>query len=89
MDRVHLWIHITQKQFFSSIDTMGRYSFENQSNICFWNLARLAETILHLIDQDEKNAIKLIEEILFESRKNFNNLWFKMMSKKLYLDEKR
>ncbi|MDA9749082.1 YdiU family protein, partial [Pelagibacteraceae bacterium] len=77
------------KTVFSSIDNMGRYSFENQSKICFWNLARLAETILHLIDKDEKKAIKLIEEILFESREKFNNLWFKMMSKKLYLNEKK
>ena len=41
---------------------MGRYSFENQSRICLWNLARLAETFLHLIDENENKAIKIIEK---------------------------
>ena len=47
------------KTVFSSIDKMGRYSYENQSKICLWNLARFAETFLHLIDENEKNAIKI------------------------------
>ncbi len=74
------------KTVFSSIDKMGRYSFENQSKIGLWNLARFAETFLHLIDKNEKNAIKIIEEILKESEEQFNNNWLEMMSKKLNLD---
>jgi uncharacterized protein YdiU (UPF0061 family) len=36
---------------FSSIDTQGRYAYENQPLIARWNLARFAETLLPLIDQ--------------------------------------
>jgi serine/tyrosine/threonine adenylyltransferase len=35
---------------FSSIDTHGRYAYENQPLIARWNLARFAETLLPLID---------------------------------------
>ncbi len=77
------------KTVFSSIDKMGRYSFENQSKIVLWNLARLAETFLHLIDDNEKNAIKLIEEILNKKKEKFDNAWLEMMSKKLNLDTKQ
>ncbi len=76
------------KTVFSSIDKMGRYSFENQPNITLWNLARLAETFLHLIDNDEKKAIKKIENILFKYKEKFNVNWNNMMSTKLNLDLK-
>jgi len=36
--------------FFSSIDTHGRYAFRNQPAILGWNLARLAEAMVPLID---------------------------------------
>ena len=39
---------------FSSIDTRGRYAYANQPKIAQWNLARLAETLVPLIDADEK-----------------------------------
>ena len=38
--------------FFSSIDTHGRYAFSNQPVILGWNLARLAEAMVPLIDVD-------------------------------------
>ena len=74
------------KTVFSSIDSMGRYSYDNQSKICLWNLARFAETFLNLIDEDEQNAIKIIEEILNENKEIFHSNWLKMMSKKLNLE---
>ena len=74
------------KKVFSSIDKMGRYSFENQSKITLWNLARFAETFLHLIDSNEKTAIKKIEDILNKYKKLFDKFWLKMMSMKLNLD---
>lgn len=42
---------------YSSIDEMGRYAYANQPRIALWNLTRLAETLLPLIDADEKTAI--------------------------------
>ena len=38
---------------FSFIDRRGRYAYGNQPHILQWNLARLAETLLPLIDADE------------------------------------
>lgn len=42
---------------FSSIDTQGRYAYRNQPPITQWNLARLAESLLGLLDADEQQAI--------------------------------
>src|SRR5699024_4507520 len=38
---------------FSSIDRQGRYSYGNQPAIAQWNLARLGEALLPLIDDAE------------------------------------
>jgi uncharacterized protein YdiU (UPF0061 family) len=38
---------------FSSIDHQGRYAYSNQPLIARWNLARLGETLLPLISQDD------------------------------------
>ncbi len=42
---------------FSSIDHQGRYAYGNQPGIAHWNLARLAECLLPLIDEDEEAAL--------------------------------
>jgi uncharacterized protein YdiU (UPF0061 family) len=49
---------------FSSIDQHGRYAYGNQPRIALWNLTRLAETLLPLLAEDEKAAIKEAEEAL-------------------------
>jgi uncharacterized protein YdiU (UPF0061 family) len=41
---------------FSSIDRAGRYAYANQPRIALWNLARLAECLLALLDADEAVA---------------------------------
>jgi len=51
-------------QVFSSIDRGGRYAWGNQPGIAQWNLTRFAETMLPLIDADEKRAIAWVEEAL-------------------------
>ena len=77
--------HYNPKTVFSSIDHAGRYSFENQPKITLWNLARFAETLLFLIDKDEKIAIKKAEIILNKFNGNYNSMWLKMMKNKLNL----
>ena len=42
---------------FSSIDAQGRYAFGNQPTIAQWNLARFAETLLPLLDDDAEHAV--------------------------------
>lgn len=49
---------------YSSIDHGGRYAFGNQPGIAEWNLARLAETLLPLIDDDQDKAVELAVESL-------------------------
>jgi uncharacterized protein YdiU (UPF0061 family) len=43
---------------FSSIDAGGRYAYGNQPPIAQWNLARLAEAMLPLFDQDLDRAVE-------------------------------
>jgi uncharacterized protein YdiU (UPF0061 family) len=68
---------------FSSIDTGGRYAFGNQPNIAHWNLIRLAETLLALIDESEEKAITLATECLNAYPKQFFDYWLAGMRKKL------
>ena len=42
---------------FSSIDTQGRYRFGHQPSIAVWNVARLAEALLGVMDQDTAQSI--------------------------------
>ena len=49
---------------FSSIDHMGRYSYENQPNILHWNIACLAQALLPLIAQNEGRALELAKEVI-------------------------
>jgi serine/tyrosine/threonine adenylyltransferase len=44
---------------FSSIDHGGRYAYGNQPAITTWNLARLAEAMLALFDDDGDRAVEL------------------------------
>jgi protein adenylyltransferase len=49
---------------FSSIDRNGRYAFANQPGIALWNLTRLAECLLPLLDDDETAAIEIAQAAL-------------------------
>ncbi len=49
---------------FSSIDRHGRYSYFNQLPIAQWNILRLADCLISLIDSNEKKAIEQIEKEL-------------------------
>ncbi len=49
---------------YSSIDREGRYAFGNQPAVAQWNLTRLAETLLGMIDDDQETAIAYATEVL-------------------------
>ena len=49
---------------FSSIDHIGRYAYANQPAMAQWNLARFAETLLPLLDDDLDKATELAEEAI-------------------------
>jgi uncharacterized protein YdiU (UPF0061 family) len=70
---------------FSSIDQNGRYSYNNQPRITKWNLARFAECIIPLIDQDEQKAISIATETINNFEKLYEEKWLNMMRDKLGL----
>ncbi|MDO4706132.1 MAG: YdiU family protein [Comamonadaceae bacterium] len=68
---------------FSSIDRDGRYRYENQPPIAQWNLARLAEALLPLLDADEKTAIDIANAELRQFAPLFNQHYQQGMARKL------
>ncbi len=68
---------------YSSIDKQGRYAFMQQPVIAQWNIARLAECILPLIDSDNNKAIGKLQPLIEEFPNRFNLAYTKMMAKKI------
>ena len=77
--------HYDPKTVFSSIDSHGRYSFVNQPPITKWNLARFAECLIPLIDNDQNKAIKIATETINNFEKIYEVKWLNMMRDKLGL----
>ncbi len=70
------------KTVYSSIDDMGRYAFGNQPEITHWNMARFAECILFLIDDNDSRAIGQVESTIADFPNRFNREYLKMMGNK-------
>ncbi len=49
---------------FSAIDLDGRYAYGNQPHVMLWNLARLAEALLPVLDENEETALGSAHEAL-------------------------
>jgi serine/tyrosine/threonine adenylyltransferase len=71
---------------FSSIDHNGRYAYANQPLIARWNLARLAEALLPLIDEDGDKAVGLVSEIIDAFPAMYQAQWLAVMRRKLGLN---
>lgn len=67
---------------FSSIDRHGRYAWNNQPAIGQWNLSRLAEAFLPLLDKEEDSAIKIAEDIIGEFMPHFHNQLLNIFTRK-------
>jgi len=72
---------------FSSIDRGGRYAYANQAPAAQWNLARLAEALLPLIDPDPAIAADLARAVLTQFGASFERAWLSGMRRKLGLLE--
>ncbi len=70
---------------FSSIDRNGRYAYGNQPRIAQWNLARLAEAMLPLFHDDEKQAIEIANGMISGFEERFQHHWLTGMRAKLGL----
>jgi serine/tyrosine/threonine adenylyltransferase len=70
---------------FSSIDRNGRYAYSNQAPIAQWNMARFAETLLPLLDEDSERAVALATEAVNAFGAIFEEVWLRGMRSKLGL----
>ncbi len=70
---------------YSSIDQQGRYAYGNQPAVGEWNLARLAESLLPLLHNDEDRAVALAVETLGSFRGTYLAVWQAGMRTKLGL----
>jgi serine/tyrosine/threonine adenylyltransferase len=74
---------------FSSIDHGGRYAYGNQPQIAHWNLARLAETLLPLIDIDPDAAVATATDLVLSFTDRYLGYWTDGMRAKLGLGNAR
>jgi uncharacterized protein YdiU (UPF0061 family) len=70
---------------YSSIDHGGRYAYRNQPVAAQWNLARLAEALLPLLDEDQDRAVSLAEGALEVFPQQYSAAWSAGMRSKLGL----
>ena len=73
------------KTVFSSIDHNGRYSYQNQPAILIWNLAKFAETLIPLVDEDEEISVKKLSEVLQLAMPSYQEYFYKEFGEKLGL----
>ncbi|MFF0919715.1 YdiU family protein [Rhizobium leguminosarum] len=70
---------------FSSIDQHGRYAYANQPGIGQWNLARLGETLLPLIDAEPDGAVDKANIVIKSYGERFQAHWLAGMREKIGL----
>jgi uncharacterized protein YdiU (UPF0061 family) len=74
---------------YSSIDSFGRYAYGNQPHMTQWNLARLAETLLPLLAEDQEAAIEMANEVLGAFAGRFEAAYAAGLRRKLGLLQER
>ena len=75
-----------QKTVFSSIDVAGRYCYGNQPAILVWNLSKLAEALIPLIDDEEQKSIEKLTEVLQAIMPSYEKYFYSEMGEKLGID---
>ena len=73
------------QKVFSSIDHQGRYAYGNQPQIAQWNLAKLAQTLLPLINTREAEALQLAQTSVDRFAPRFETAYLSGMRRKLGL----
>jgi uncharacterized protein YdiU (UPF0061 family) len=68
---------------FSSIDAQGRYSFGNQGAIIQWNLVRLTEALLPLIDPSEEQALVIAKSFIQGFEEEWKRKYQQTMAQKI------
>ena len=70
---------------FSSIDTEGRYRYENQPKIAGWNLARFVEALYPLFHSDEAQALQIAQQEINRYGEYYEEAWLQLMREKIGL----
>ncbi|MFK7851973.1 MAG: YdiU family protein [Akkermansiaceae bacterium] len=70
---------------FSYIDRNARYAWGNQPTICHWNLTRLAETLLPILDPELETAKELAQNALNKFIDIFEPAYLNQLRRKLGL----
>jgi len=68
---------------YSSIDRGGRYAYGNQPAIAHWNLARLAETLLPLLADEETAALEEANDALSGFKVSFERAYAECFAAKI------
>ena len=74
---------------FSLIDQGGRYAFNQQPDIAGWNLARFAETLLPLIEEETEDPVSIAQQQLRRFAPAFEARYEEGLLAKLGLTERR
>ena len=77
--------HYDPRTVFSSIDQNGRYAFGNQPMIGQWNIARLAEAMLAILDEDQDRAVEAANAAVARFIERFQDHWKAVIRAKLGL----
>jgi uncharacterized protein YdiU (UPF0061 family) len=75
------------QKVFSSIDENGRYAYDKQPMVALWNLTRLAECLLPLLDESRDAAIKIAEAELQKFMPQFEQAFETSMLAKLGISD--
>ncbi len=70
---------------YSSIDRGGRYAYGNQPRIAQWNLSRLAESLVPLIDKDAGTAVEVAQAAIDAFPERFERAYLERFRAKLGL----
>jgi uncharacterized protein YdiU (UPF0061 family) len=72
---------------YSSIDRGGRYAYGNQPSIAHWNLSRLAQSLLPVIDEDGDKAVEEAQAAIDGFPARFESAYLERFRAKLGLRE--
>lgn len=75
--------HYHPRTVYSSIDKHGRYAFQNQPAIIFWNLSVLGDALQPLIHKDVSKSEVMIKELFHTLQEEYYDKWYRMMYKKI------
>ncbi len=79
--------HYDPATVFSSIDRRGRYAYGNQSAIAQWNLARLAECLLPLMQGEMEGKVARATAVINAFTDQFDTAFLQQMRRKLGLTQ--